>query len=139
MSFTISLFPSTPFVGRIERLADISELLHDPSCRLLTLVGPGGIGKTRLAIQAAQDLVDEPVDRIYFTTVCTLYGSFPFILLTNSCRPWRTQLDYHNSRDADPKVQLFNYLQDKEMLLVLDNIEHLLSSPASFPRRRNRR
>src|SRR5262245_31107447 len=45
--------PATPFVGRSDELARIAELLDDPNCRLLTLTGPGGIGKTRLALQAA--------------------------------------------------------------------------------------
>src|SRR5258708_22885476 len=46
---------STPFVGRIDELATIHERLKDPGCRLLTLVGPGGIGKTRLALQSGQE------------------------------------------------------------------------------------
>src|SRR5262245_51641261 len=45
---------TTPFVGRIEELAEIASLLANPACRLLTLVGPGGIGKTRLAQEAAE-------------------------------------------------------------------------------------
>src|SRR6186997_1349529 len=45
--------PSTPFIGRAEELSELAGLLADPTCRLLTLVGPGGIGKTRLAIEAA--------------------------------------------------------------------------------------
>ena len=44
---------STTFVGRTDELAEISRLLNDPACRLLTLVGAGGIGKTRLALQVA--------------------------------------------------------------------------------------
>ena len=44
---------STPFIGRASELTEITQLLADPACRLLTLVGPGGIGKTRLALRAA--------------------------------------------------------------------------------------
>ncbi|RME44821.1 MAG: SARP family transcriptional regulator, partial [Chloroflexi bacterium] len=53
----------TPFVGRDDELARIAELLADPDCRLLTIVGPGGIGKSRLAVQAAQMLADEHARR----------------------------------------------------------------------------
>ncbi|MGK2965597.1 MAG: hypothetical protein ACSLFM_08310 [Tepidiformaceae bacterium] len=46
--------PGTPFVGRHRQLTAIDELLADPNCRLLTLIGPGGAGKTRLAIESAR-------------------------------------------------------------------------------------
>ena len=56
--------PATPFIGRIEELTEIAALLADPTCRLLTLLGSGGSGKTRLAIQvAAQQSDDFPVGR----------------------------------------------------------------------------
>lgn len=45
--------PPTHFLGRSQEIAEIGALLSDPSCRLLTLVGPGGIGKTRLALEVA--------------------------------------------------------------------------------------
>ena len=48
--------PYTPFVGRDEELTKVIVLLSNPACRLLTLTGPGGIGKTRLAIQAATEI-----------------------------------------------------------------------------------
>jgi ATP-dependent Clp protease ATP-binding subunit ClpA len=51
-TITYALTP-TPFIGRSQEIDEIGALLDDPSCRLLTLVGPGGIGKTRLALEAA--------------------------------------------------------------------------------------
>src|SRR5262245_15486171 len=51
----------TPFIGRQDELTEITRLLADPACRLLTLVGPGGIGKTRLATEAARLLIDSPL------------------------------------------------------------------------------
>ena len=68
--------PPTPFVGREEELAEITGLLKDPQCRLLSLVGPGGIGKTRLAIEAASQLAQSiPQDLsggIYFVPLAPL-------------------------------------------------------------------
>src|SRR5690349_7954392 len=55
---------SAQFVGRQEELAQIGALLADPACRLLTLVGPGGIGKTRLALEAAHQF--SPPDAYFF-------------------------------------------------------------------------
>ena len=53
-------------MGREEELSDILRRLQDPDCRLLTLVGPGGMGKTRLAIETAQRLLDSPAGRYRF-------------------------------------------------------------------------
>jgi len=52
---TLPLQP-TPFIGRSEEIADIVQMLANPTCRLLTLIGPGGIGKTCLALQVAKEL-----------------------------------------------------------------------------------
>src|SRR5512147_3059983 len=55
----------TPLIGRQRELTELSQLLHDPNCRLLTLVGPGGIGKTRLGIDAASRMQDSFADGTY--------------------------------------------------------------------------
>jgi transcriptional regulator with XRE-family HTH domain len=64
--------PATPFVGRDEELAQISERLADPNCRLLTLVGPGGMGKTRLAIAAAQTLQPTFIEGAVFVSLAAI-------------------------------------------------------------------
>jgi hypothetical protein len=56
----------TPFIGRADELAEITRLLADPTCRLLTLLGPGSIGKTRLAVQATVERLDDFVHGVYF-------------------------------------------------------------------------
>ena len=58
--------PTTPFIGRAEELTEIAALLADPACRLLTLIGPGGIGKTRLALQVATDELAHYHDGVAF-------------------------------------------------------------------------
>ena len=116
----------TPFVGRATELLEIIGRLTDPACRLLTLVGPGGIGKTRLAIQAAQNFVetlpDEPPfgDGVYFVDL-TAVGSPDLFVSTIA-----GALDFTFYGDADPKTQLLHYLREKGMLLILDNFEQLL-------------
>jgi predicted ATPase/DNA-binding SARP family transcriptional activator len=110
----------TPFLGREKELADIARLLEDPSCRLLTLVGPGGIGKTRLVLQSAAENARAFPHGVYFIPLAPL-SSADLIAptISNSLR-----LPFHGG--ADPTVQLLNHLREREMLLVLDNLEHLL-------------
>jgi DNA-binding SARP family transcriptional activator/predicted ATPase len=123
--------PTTPFVGRVEGLAEIARRLTDPACRLLTLTGPGGVGKTRLAIQAARTLVDDSFGPTTFT------GGVYFVRLVSVGSPdgvipaIANALGTSLSGDGAPQEQLLNFLHQKEMLLILDNFEHLLPpSPA---------
>ncbi|HET7090142.1 MAG TPA: tetratricopeptide repeat protein [Anaerolineae bacterium] len=111
----------TPFIGRERELAEIVGLLENPACRLLTLIGPGGIGKTRLAIQAAERLTNAFPHGVYFVPLAPL-SSAEFLV---SAVVNELGLAFYGSQD--PKVQLLNYLHDKEMLLVMDNFEHLLA------------
>jgi predicted ATPase/DNA-binding SARP family transcriptional activator len=123
--------PSTPFIGREEELAQIAAYLSDAACRLLTLVGPGGIGKTRLAIQAAwqathPDRLEGPetglfVDGVYFIPLDSL-SSAEFLVATLA-----DALNFSFYSGANPTNQLLDYLREKRLLLVLDNFEHLLA------------
>ncbi|MBN1147452.1 MAG: tetratricopeptide repeat protein, partial [Anaerolineales bacterium] len=110
-----------PFWGRKEELAEIAERLEQPACRLLTLVGPGGIGKTRLALQAAAEQVGYFLNGVFFVPLADVTSS-RFLLAAIA-----EAIGLAFSGDETPQAQLLNDLRDKEMLLVLDNFEHLLA------------
>lgn len=112
----------TPFVGRVDELAQISELLEDPECRLVTLVGPGGVGKTRLALRAAEQAKDAFSDGACFVTLAPVESS-RFLVPTIA---GELDFSFFQREGVEPRQQLLDYLRGKEMLLVLDNFEHLL-------------
>jgi predicted ATPase/transcriptional regulator with XRE-family HTH domain len=112
--------PPTPLIGREAELAVLARLLRDPQCRLLTLVGPGGIGKTRLAIEAASTQHAAFVDGVFFVSLAAT-SSAEFLASAIA-----EAIGSGFSGPTDPHIQLINYLQDKQLLLVLDNFEHLL-------------
>jgi predicted ATPase/DNA-binding SARP family transcriptional activator len=122
--------PAAGFVGRQRELADIIRRLTDPSCRLLTLAGPGGIGKTQLAIRAAQTLAEgwaddaalaDGVRFVPLTAVTTASGLVSALAAA-------AQLDFYPN--VPPHQQLLDYFRAKRMLLVLDNFEQLIDEAA---------
>ncbi|MGB8647366.1 MAG: tetratricopeptide repeat protein [Anaerolineae bacterium] len=112
---------STPFIGREEELAEIVELIGKPTCRLLTLVGIGGIGKTRLGLQAAAAQLETFQDGVYFVPLAPLTTS-DFIIPAIA-----ESASFSFYGREEPKKQLLSYMREKRMLLLLDNMEHLLA------------
>ena len=110
----------TPFIGRQAELTEIATRLADPACRLLTLVGPGGMGKTRLALQAATEARDLFAHGICYVPLAPL-GSHEFLITAMADA---LNLSFHGP--AEPDAQVMDYLQHKECLLLLDNFEHIL-------------
>lgn len=122
----------TPFLGRQQELAALAESLTKPECRLITLFGPGGIGKTRLALQVASEQIDAFADGVTFVELAPLAAA-PFIAPTIA-----GTLRLTLAGPAEPQSQLLTYLRQREMLLVLDNFEHLLPpAPSLQPREAN--
>ncbi len=109
-------------VGRIEELAQIQALLADPANRLLTLLGPGGVGKTRLAIQLAHQRLQAYLHGIIFVPLADLDDAT--LLLPRIADAARIPL----SGNASIKEQIKNFFRDKEILLILDNFEHLIEA-----------
>jgi predicted ATPase len=134
---------STPFVGRAQELAEIVRRLQDPACHLLTLIGPGGIGKTRLALAVAEAILalrgplseatpqlrasdptansqqPEFADGVFFVAVQPVSTASGLIAAIAEA------LGFRFYSDVPPDQQLFRFLREKRLLLVLDNMEHL--------------
>jgi predicted ATPase/DNA-binding SARP family transcriptional activator len=113
----------TSFVGRQKELRRIRELIADPACRLLTLVGPGGIGKTRLALQAAAEVRTSFSDGVYFVPLESIDS--PDYLISAIAGAIQLNIDSLHTTLAH-KYQLFEYLRNRSILLVLDCFEHLI-------------
>ena len=111
---------ATPFIDRPDELSRIRERLLHPDCRLLTIVGAGGMGKTRLALRAAAALAYDFRDGVCFVPLASLQkGEFLPIEIANA-------LGFTPQGITDPLAELTTYLADRELLLVLDNFEQLL-------------
>jgi len=116
--------PATPFVGRTTEIDLITRYLADPLCRCLTLVGPGGMGKTRLALAAATKQLANFLHGVVFVPLAAV--SAPEFLAPAIAAA--LQLPLHGQEE--PTQQLLHYLQDREALLLLDNLEQLLAGRA---------
>jgi predicted ATPase/DNA-binding SARP family transcriptional activator/Tfp pilus assembly protein PilF len=112
--------PRTNFLGRKRELAELALRLADPHCRLLTIIGPGGVGKTRLALETAKGHQPVFADGVVFVPLAPLESVDQIVTaladaLQLSCQSTEAPFD-----------QLLDFLHDKEMLLLLDNFEQLL-------------
>ncbi len=116
--------PLTSFIGREKELGDIMRLLKNQ--RLLTLVGPGGVGKTRLAIQAASSQIGRLKDGVVWIG---LVGLFDESLIPQEI----AQALHVREVPSEPLMEtVVNYLKPKEILLVMDNCEHLIKGCAKY-------
>ena len=105
-------------MGRLNELNEIARLLQET--RLITLTGPGGIGNSRLALKSAERAMGDYKDGCFFISLAPIPG-FEHIVQTIA-----ESLKFPFASSDDPQVQLLRYLKSRELLLVLDNFEHLL-------------
>ncbi|HMQ34300.1 MAG TPA: helix-turn-helix domain-containing protein, partial [Chloroflexaceae bacterium] len=113
----------TPFIGRSRELGDLLARLRDPDARLVSVVAPGGMGKTRLALAAAARLLGDPAfpNGVAFAALAPVHapsGLEP--LLADALG-----LPLSSADRSAPRAQLLGYLRRKQLLLVLDNCEHV--------------
>ena len=116
----------TPFMGREAELTLISQQLDLPDCRLLTIAGAGGVGKTRLALQAATLRQGDYLNGTCFVPLSEVETAVDLPLAITNC------LSLSFQGQARAETQLLSTLADQELLLILDNIEHLLPEAAQF-------
>jgi predicted ATPase/DNA-binding XRE family transcriptional regulator len=114
--------PPTRLVGRERELEEVSDLLRRPEVRLLTLTGPAGVGKTRLAVEAARNAADLFSDGVVFVALAPVGD--PALVVPTAAR----SLGLSETEGQDPREVLCSYLRWKRLLLVLDNFEHLLEA-----------
>jgi predicted ATPase/DNA-binding SARP family transcriptional activator len=140
--------PLTPLVGRERELSEIMQRLQDPNVRLLTIVGAGGMGKTRLALAAARRILDfgfamddlasprnqpdsksknDPfADGLFFVSLAPLHQATELTLAVADALQLQLQ-------GSNPQETLYGVLRNKALLLVLDNFEHLLPPSTTSP------
>ncbi len=108
----------TPLIGREREVTEIVSLLQQPISHLLTLVGPGGMGKTRLAMATASASRSTFTDGVIFVPLASLPNAAALIPTLATILGLSVQ--------GDPLQSVLHHLQDKQLLLILDNFEHLL-------------
>ena len=116
--------PRASFVGRAAELDEIDRLLEDPDCRLLTLVGPGGAGKTRLALEAAARRIERYPHGVHFVPLVSVAS--PEFLAPAFAESIQFAADGAHA-PFSVQEQLLDYLSERSTLLVLDNFEHLVN------------
>lgn len=111
---------TTPFVGRLAELTEVTRLLADPAIRLITILGLGGMGKSRLALEVASAQIARYPQGVYFVSLASLNSIDQLIASIAQA----VNFNFYQSENL--KQQLLDYFREKDVLLVMDSFEHLL-------------
>jgi predicted ATPase/DNA-binding SARP family transcriptional activator/Tfp pilus assembly protein PilF len=112
----------TPLIGQEQALADVTALIREGSARLVTLTGVGGVGKTRLALQAAAELNSAFANGVWFVALASVAD--PLLVLPTLAQALGVRETGRQALDEHLRDQL----RERQLLLVLDNFEHLLAA-----------
>ncbi len=116
---------ATSFVGRLDDIENIAKQLADRECRVLTAVGPGGIGKTRLSVEAARSFGEASGLVPHFVSLAAVPS--PEAIIKEVAESLNFTIDLHVASTVDETTQVLDLLHSQRMVLILDNFEHLLS------------
>ncbi len=114
--------PPTPLVGREQEIAAVVEMLRRPEVRLFTLIGPPGIGKTRLGIEVGANLLSDFPDGVYFVSLAPI--SDPVLVASALAQT----LGVKETQGQSLAHSLQRFLSDKQLMLVLDNFEQVIEA-----------
>ena len=112
----------TPFIGRAEEVAEVIDMLRQPTIRLVTVTGPGGVGKTRLALEVANKMLDEFADGVRLVSLSAVLDSHlvPAAMAKS--------LGLIEAPEDLPLARLKSFLKTKETLVILDNFEQVVQA-----------
>ncbi|MEM7118895.1 MAG: BTAD domain-containing putative transcriptional regulator, partial [Chloroflexota bacterium] len=124
-------FQPTSFIGREDELITLENFLLDANCRLISILGAGGMGKTRLALALAQKLLDQQStqfpDGIFFAPLTDVRDPSQIpVAIATACN---LSLGSGEQPFRAPALQVLDYLREKRLLLIFDNFEHLIEEP----------